>query len=127
MIRPSLAIALILAASLSLGGCVISVRDDGPHDGWSDEDDWQAPQGRNRALISELQLGWSLQAVTAELGTPDRSESFLREGREYRVLLYRTHRTRGDGRTTRDEMTPLVFVDGELVGWGESAVEHAMR
>jgi len=29
------------------------------------------------------------------------------------------------GRTTKDETTPLVFVDGELVGWGESAIEYA--
>jgi hypothetical protein len=41
------------------------------------------------------------------------------------VLLYRTRLVREDGRTTRDETTPLVFVDGELVGWGESAVENA--
>ncbi|MEX2498222.1 MAG: DUF3192 domain-containing protein [Wenzhouxiangellaceae bacterium] len=27
----------------------------------------------------------------------------------------------GDGETTRDETTPLVFANDELIGWGEMA------
>ena len=59
------------------------------------------------------------------LGEPDLVESFLRDGEEFVVLRYRTHRQRGDGETTRDETTPVVFVDGNVVGWGDSAIEYA--
>jgi len=117
---------LICALSaLLLSGCYISVRDDGS--AWSREgDNWRQRQQRNQEAIDYLELGRSLGSVTDELGPADMTESFGRDGRTFRVLLYRTRLVREDGRTTRDETTPLVFVDGELVGWGESAVENAI-
>ena len=65
-------------------------------------------------------------SVVADLGDPDFTDAFARGDSEYVVLRYRTQRVKGDGITTRDETTPLVFVDGNLVGWGESAIEHAI-
>lgn len=124
MQRVKAGVFLVLVAVLS-SGCYISVRDDGP-EGWSDGDDWERRQRRNQESISYLELGRTVDSVTAELGTADFTESFVRDGRTFRVLFYRTHRVREDGRTTRDETTPLVFVDGELVGWGESAVANAL-
>lgn len=42
------------------------------------------------------------------------------------ILRYRTHHRHSDGETTRDETTPLVFVDGTLAAWGEaSLVDYA--
>jgi hypothetical protein len=35
------------------------------------------------------------------------------------VLYYRTRRVDDDGITTKNECTPLVFINNELVGWGE--------
>ena len=117
----------VVLAVLALSGCYISVRDDTPQDGWvEDSDDWQRRQRRNQEAIAYLELGRSVDSVTVELGTPDLTESFVRDGRAYRVLFYRTRLVREDGRTTRDETMPLVFVDDELVGWGESAIEHAL-
>ena len=112
---------------LALGGCVISVRDDNVDGDWigGERDDWRRRQERNREAIAHLELGRSVDSVIDELGPPDMTESFVRDGLTYRVLRYRTHRVRDDGRTTRDETEPLVFVDAELVGWGESAVEYA--
>lgn len=114
---------------LGLGGCVISVRDGDPHSGWisnDDDDDWERRQKRNAEAISYMELGRSRDSVMAELGAPDLSESFVRDGREFVVLYYRTQRVHNDGKLTRDETTPLVFVDNLLVGWGESAVANAM-
>lgn len=125
MQRLKAGVFLVLVAVLS-SGCYISVRDDGPEGGWADGDDWERRQRRNQESISYLELGRTVDSVTAELGTADFTESFVRNGQTFRVLFYRTHRVRKDGRTTRDETTPLVFVDGELVGWGESAVENAL-
>ena len=124
--RSAGAIACVLAA-LMLTGCYISARDDGPEGGWSTETgDWQRRQERNREAIEYLALGRSVGSVTSELGAPEMTESFVRDGRDFRLLFYRTRLVREDGRTTRDETTPLVFVNDELVGWGESAVEHAL-
>jgi hypothetical protein len=39
------------------------------------------------------------------------------------VLFYRTHRRDGDGVTTKDECTPLVFKNGLLIGWGDAAYQ----
>jgi len=51
----------------------------------------------------------------------DFNELFEKQDGTYRVLYYRTQKTMGDGITTKDECTPLVFRNGELVGWGDSA------
>ena len=110
---------LILALSaVALAGCVI-------HVDATDDEDWTDVQRANERAVSRLALGRSLDSVRAEMGTPEFIESFVRDGEEYTVLFYRTHRSHADGRSTRDETTPLVFVDGALVGWGDSAIEYA--
>lgn len=113
---------LTLAALLMLGGCVIAVNTDD----WEHEDGWKARQKENERVISRLQIGDLKSEIRDELGRPDFNESFIREGQTYTVLYYRTRHLSHDGETTRDETTPLVFVDNELVGWGESAVDHAL-
>jgi hypothetical protein len=122
--RTQPAVLLVLMLCL-LSGCIISVRD-GPHDWDDDGDDWRNRQQRNQELIDQLTLGRSLDSIAVDFGEPDFSESFVRNDRQFRALFYRTRLLHEDGRTTRDETTPLVFVGGELVGWGESAMEHAL-
>jgi hypothetical protein len=114
---------LLTPTALVLSGCVIAV--DG--DGWDErhDDDWERRQTENRRAIDDLALGTARDAVEARLGPPDLVESFRRDGHRFVVLRYRTQRVHGDGETTREETTPVVFVDDELVGWGESAVAHA--
>lgn len=113
---------LLGVAVAMLSGCVIKV----DTDDW-EGDNWRHRQDRNERTISRLELGRDVNSVKDELGKPDFTESFIRNGDEYIVLFYRTRRMDGDGRTTRDETTPLVFVGGELVGWGDSAIENATR
>lgn len=113
---------ILLIAGLSvftLAGCVIHV------DTSDDEEDWATVQRANERTIRSLELERGIDSVRAEMGKPDFIEAFSRQGDEFTVLFYRTHRTKGDGRTTKDETTPLVFVNGKLVGWGEAAIEHA--
>ncbi len=124
-----LAAGLLLAVfMLGASGCVISVRDGDPHSGWisDDDDDWRKRQRHNAEAVSHLELGRTRDSVIAGMGTPDMTESFVRDGREFVVLFYRTRLVHEDGELTRDETTPLVFVDDLLVGWGESAVQNAM-
>ena len=99
---------LILALAPALTGCVIAI----DADEWDDDhrwsSGWEARQHRNHEYIDNLMLGESIGNIRADLGAPDF-----------------THRFRGDGATSKDETTPLVFVGGELVGWGESAIDKA--
>lgn len=119
---------LLALLALGAGGCVISVRDGDPHSGFirDDDGDWRKRQNRNAEAVSRIELGRTRDSVLAEMGTPDMTESFVRDGREFLVLFYRTRLMHEDGELTRDETTPLVFVDDLLVGWGQSAVENAM-
>lgn len=116
-------LALLLAAPLVLGGCVIHVGAD--DDGRYVHSD-SRKESRNRDAISRLALGTPLDQIFEQLGEPDFAEAMTVGGREMRVLRYRTHRARADGDTTRDETTPLVFSDGKLTGIGEAAAAQAM-
>lgn len=113
----------ILLLAITLSGCVIAIGTDS-FDGWAD---WHERQGRNTSYIRHLHLGRSLSSIEADLGAPDFNESFNRDGESFQVFYYRTQRIHDDGRTTIDETTPLVFIDGELVGWGHSAIDKATR
>ncbi len=111
------------ALSLTLSGCVIHVSD-----GNKDySDDWQKRQQHNHTYIADLNLGSELHSVKNSLGAPDFTDSFELNGKTYRVLHYRTHSAKSDGKTTRDESTPLIFADGKLVGIGESALAVIKR
>lgn len=120
--RPLLG-GLLLGGALLLSACVIKVADH--HDGDSHSDHEQV-ELRNRREIAQLPLGMPLGEVQARLGEPEFTEAVPARQGEYRVLRYRTHRTHGDGDTTRDETTALVFQDGKLYGIGEAAYAKAM-
>lgn len=118
-----LMLALSLAASTTLGGCVIAV---GP-DGFDSGDHVSRRDSKMRERLAELPLGQSMAMVRDELGEPEFSEAFTGKDGEYRVYFYRTHRTKSDGDTTRDETTPLVFRDGKLIAFGADAYQLALR
>ena len=109
---------VFLAASLN--GCVIAVNTED----WK-EDGWLSRQHKNAEQVNQLVLGATLESVRLSLGEPDFTEAFVRNERDYQVLYYRTRHLEHDGKTTKAETTPLVFNDGLLVGWGDSAVAHA--
>lgn len=116
-------LALVLVAPLTLGltGCVISV--DG--DGWDGHNvDWEDREYKNRKLIANLELSTDTEQVRTRLGVPDFNDTFMGGDDRYTVLYYRTQRMHGDGKTTKDECTPLVFKNGSLIGWGEGALNR---
>jgi hypothetical protein len=39
------------------------------------------------------------------------------------IWFYYTERVHGDGARTKDEMTPVLFENGRLVGWGDEFYE----
>lgn len=111
-------LALILPL-IALNGCVIAVNTPDSENHWYDR------QHRNERIIDHMPLGRNRALVEDELGKPDFVDSFLRDGSTFTVLYYRTRQIHSDGKTSRDETTPLVFVDDKLVGRGTSAIDHA--
>ncbi|MFT7245584.1 MAG: hypothetical protein ACI82A_002954 [Candidatus Azotimanducaceae bacterium] len=116
-------LAAILLSSTALSGCVVAIG----NDGFGDDEQWEETQKRNDRYIGGSVLGSSITAVQADLGEPNYRESFQREGDTFEVLYYRTQHRHSDGQTTKDETTPMVFIDGKLVGYGASAIENATR
>jgi hypothetical protein len=115
----------LLAIALSgvlLSGCVISI-DDKYNDDNDSHSSWNHIEKENRQQISELTAGASITSVRKAMGTPDFDEMLIKDGKEHRLLFYRTQRTEGDGVTTKDECTPIIFVDGTLIGFGETALD----
>ena len=113
----------LMASVILLSSCVIAVNTDE----WEDRDGWYSKQKNNAQKIEQLELGKSEASIRSDLGAPDFNESFLRGEESYVVLYYRTRHIDGDGVTSKDETTPLVFVQGSLVGWGDSAIENASK
>lgn len=114
----------LLSVSL-LSGCVVVV--DGDKRVKRESASFEVREEKNRAAISQLSIGTSPSAVLMKMGTPDFDERLSRDGVEYRVLYYRTQRVTADGMTTKDECTPLVFANGELLGWGQSKLDAIER
>lgn len=102
-----------------LSGCMIVVDGD-KRSSSSSRPSFEQREEDNRAAISKLSIGTSPNDVIRVMGTPDFDEQLRRDDTQYRVLYYRTQRVKADGITTKDECTPLVFANGELLGWGNT-------
>ncbi|GGZ02006.1 MULTISPECIES: DUF3192 domain-containing protein [Shewanella] len=112
---------LLGLASLGLTACVVNV---GGDEDWHDNNSWQALQHKNQQLISQLELGMSQQKVQEIMGPADFSEAFMAHGEAVQVLYYRTQHVHSDGKTTKDECTPVIFKQHLLLGWGDKAYEQ---
>ena len=113
-VKPVLQIGLVALLALTSTACVYINGERVGHD------DWREEQRVNREAISQLDIGMPRSDVVRKLGTPADSEAISKDGEEVRVLFYRTRHKHSDGRTSRDETTPLVFKDDQLIGWGDS-------
>lgn len=121
-------LAAILAVTLAgpLSGCVIAVGDKGDWD-TSSSADWEQVQDQNRRKLEQVALGMSLNEVRGIMGTAEFNELYQQDDKQIQVLFYRTHRTRSDGKTTKEECTPIVLTDGQVTGWGDTAFQNAVR
>jgi hypothetical protein len=114
-----LATALMVGTGLMMTGCVLNVGDHGSGKYGSSE----ASEQQNRENIGKLILGMDMQQVTLLMGTADINEAFIAKdsAQNIQVLFYRTQWNKGDGKTTKDECTPIVLRDNQLIGWGDAA------
>ena len=94
------------------------------HEPTLEDMDWQDRQSYNQHNLSLLNLGQSIDSVRQSLGGADFSEAKTSDGKQMLVLFYRTQHKKGDGKTTKDECTPLLFLDNKLVAWGEDTYQQ---
>jgi hypothetical protein len=87
------------------------------------KEQWQALQDENKRKITELAVGDSFDKTRTKMGAPNFTEAFKSDGKAYQILFYRTRHKHSDGTTTKDECTPLIFVDGTLTSWGDKAYD----
>lgn len=57
------------------------------------------------------------------ISNPYRSEILQGKEKKFEIVYYVTDVKRDDGTITDDELTPLVFDDGKLIGWGFGFLE----
>lgn len=71
-----------------------------------------------RDTVGVTQLQVPVGATGPELYNPMRTAVYRSEEGTWEVLYYYTRMTRDDGTVTDDELTPIVLLDGRLVGVG---------
>lgn len=64
---------------------------------------------------------------TKTYNNPYRSEFLVGSKETLEILYYYTDLKRRDGAVTDDELTPLVFKDGKLMGWGHSLLDESIK
>ncbi|AVJ55655.1 hypothetical protein C5610_04620 [Idiomarina sp. OT37-5b] len=84
---------------------------------------WQERETYNAKQIGQLEFGMSKDDVIRMLGSPDINEAKETSAGAHQVLFYRTHHVTSDGITTKDECTPLLFRDNQLIAWGGDAYQ----
>lgn len=113
------ALVLIVPMTFGLTGCIIVADGDGDYDNISSS--FQDREYENRKKIARLELNTNYDQVQNNLGVPDFNETYDKDGELIQVLFYRTNRKHKDSMTTKDECTPLVFKNGQLISWGDNA------
>lgn len=99
---------------------VITFYEDDP-----DQMDWEDRQAFNKIYINKLSINDQIlkSQVIDSLGSPDLTEARQIEDGTVQVMFYRTQHQKSDGITTKDECTPMLFKNGQLIAWGSGAYE----
>lgn len=108
-------------------------------------------RAKNASSLLKLNIGMDKQGVLQIMGTetiqtytgdnifdphyykdkkipnPYRTEIVREDDKNFEVLYYYTDIKKQDGAITNDELTPLVFDNGKLIGWGWSFFEDTTQ
>ena len=76
----------------------------------------------NRRQLDKLKVGMTTNQVRRAMGKPYKSEFYGPK----QIWFYFTD-WQSDGKTTMDEMTPLIFENEILLGWGHSFLSGDVR
>ena len=91
----------------------------------------------NKHNLKKLSVGMEKSTAMEVMGTEPSKGLFMwidnpyrrewvtaKNGRRYEVLYYYTDLKERDDKITDDELTPLIFEGGKLVGWGHGAFQR---
>ncbi|MFC1699919.1 DUF3192 domain-containing protein [Candidatus Omnitrophota bacterium] len=99
----------------------------------------------NRERLNKISIGMTKQEVLDTMGTkttnaydsagslsevinnPYKTETLRSKDKTFEVLYYYTEIKSADGAINDDELTPLVFDEGKLLGWGWSFFEDTTQ
>lgn len=88
----------------------------------------QEKMDRNNKNLMSLEIGMSKNDVLEIMGMPTLNESYQSlKGQAITIFFYYTQRQLADGNVTKDETTPVVFRDGNLIGWGSEFYEDRKK
>ncbi len=76
----------------------------------------------NRNQLDKLQVGMTTDQVRQAMGKPYKSEFYGSKQMWFYITEWQS-----DGQTTLDEMTPLVFENDILLGWGSNFLDGYSR
>jgi outer membrane protein assembly factor BamE (lipoprotein component of BamABCDE complex) len=76
----------------------------------------------NRSQLDKLKVGMTTDQVRAAMGKPYKSEFYGSKQMWFYITEWQS-----DGQTTLDEMTPLVFENDILLGWGHNFLGRNVR
>jgi len=83
---------------------------------------------RNNENLVNLKVSMTQDDVVKIMGTPTASESYEATGGErLSILYYRTEEKQMTLTTVKEECTPVVFINGKLVGWGDRLVASTIN
>jgi hypothetical protein len=75
---------------------------------------------KNNENMMSLKLSMTQDEVVKAMGIPAASESYEAVGGErVSILYYRTGEKLTAATSIKDECTPVVFINGKLIGWGD--------
>jgi outer membrane protein assembly factor BamE (lipoprotein component of BamABCDE complex) len=76
----------------------------------------------NRNQLDKLKVGMTTDQVRRAMGRPYKSEFYGTKQMWFYITDWQS-----DGKTTPDEMTPLVFENDILLGWGSKFLARSSR
>ena len=80
----------------------------------------------NLAMLKNV-FSWGMGAESQKINNPYRSEILQGKDKTFEVWYYVTDDKTGKGVITDDCLTPLVFDNGKLIGWGQSFLQDNVQ
>jgi hypothetical protein len=97
-------------------------------------------QSTNRSNLNKISLGMTKSEVLNIMGTktissfegsiinsPYRSETTTHNGINYEIHFFYTDTKKSDNSITDDELTPVVYLNGKVVGYGWSYLKENIK
>ncbi|NKF50225.1 DUF3192 domain-containing protein [Shewanella sp. WXL01] len=112
----------VFIAYLVFVGVTMTVYEPSP-----DDRPWEDRQEHNARQMSDLEFGYTIKQVNQLLGSADFVEAKQSDDGNFKLMYYRTHHQKSDSKTTKDECTPLLFKDSQLIAWGQDTIAQYME